>query len=754
MADKDDPALARTAISGGPGLPGVGAQPMGELPSLLAERYEIQALLGVGGMGRVYRARDRALDEIVALKVLRRELLATDGVVERFRQEVKLARRVTNVHVVRTFDLGQHDDDHFLTMEYIEGRSLARVLDDGPPPLTESLRIARAACTGIAAAHHAGVLHRDLKPDNILVASTGRIAITDFGIARPSAGPTSTQDRFVGTPAYMAPEQVDGRFAIGPHTDIYAFGAILFEMLTGRRPFPGDDVLTVAVARLHQPPPDPRAFRAVPPSLGALVVRCLAVEPSARFRDASELATALAGIDEHAAASITPPATPMVPAKTSLAIAVLPLRSDAELADVASGLTEEIVDALSMTRALRVRPLAAVRRANRDELDPRELGAALGVDVVVDGSLRRSGGGVRISARAIGVADGFQLWANRFDAQPDHLLDASDEIARAVARALTVEISIPARGPSDARATELYLEGKAKLRAGWYDGGLVGARSDLEAALELAPGDPGILAALSLALSRSVFYGAVHEAPRARSLAERAVSLAAGTGEPWLALGFASLYNNAFPEAATAVRRAVALSPGLALAQAMLGALALEAGLVDVAITHLEAAFSLDPSEPQGSDLSRAYVYAGRFDDGIALLGRSTGSPTYTATQIGRFRMWRGERYDFDPPSAGLPGDFPVWVGAVFRLYRTGQLSAEDATALRRMSETSNPRLRATRAQFSAEFLLWVGDHEGALDSIVTAVDSGLQDHLWLQRCPMLEPLRARRVEDALAAAR
>src|SRR5262245_50070832 len=153
-------------------------------------------------MGRVYRAKDRTLDEVVALKILRRELLATEGVVERFRQEVRLARRVTSPHVVRTFDLGEHADDHFLTMELVDGQSLARLLDAGPLAPAEVLRIARATCSGIAAAHAAGVLHRDLKPDNILVAKSGRIAITDFGIAHAHADPGITVEGLVGTPAY------------------------------------------------------------------------------------------------------------------------------------------------------------------------------------------------------------------------------------------------------------------------------------------------------------------------------------------------------------------------------------------------------------------------------------------------------------------------------------------------------------------------------------------------------------------------
>ena len=482
-----DPSLSSTAATASPP------------PSLLANRYEILGLLGMGGMGRVYRARDRSLDETIALKMLRRELVDAPGMLERFRQEVKLARRVTNPHVVRTFDLGEHAGDHFLTMEYVDGRSLAQLLEDQLLPIREALRIARAACAGMAAAHAAGVLHRDLKPDNILVENTGRIAITDFGIARASADPGETMDRFVGTPAYMSPEQVEGDTPIGPPTDIYSFGAILFEMLAGRRPFIGKDPLAVAGARIRQPPPDPRAFQPVPDPLAELVVRCLARDPAARFADAVSLGEALAGIADQPTVAIAPRPIIAVPAMTSRSVALLPLRATGDLAEIAEGLTEEIVDALAMTRALRVRPLVSVRRLDLVANDPREIGRILDVDVVVDGSLRRRGDRVRIAARAIGVTDGFQLWANHFDCAPDELLAAGDEVARAVARSLMVELAPSARVMPGGRATELYLEGKAKLRATWFDVGVTEpALVDLEQAHGLAPDDPGILASLAM----------------------------------------------------------------------------------------------------------------------------------------------------------------------------------------------------------------------------------------------------------------
>ncbi|MBL9019543.1 MAG: protein kinase, partial [Myxococcales bacterium] len=427
MAPEDDLGSAATALGAtGPLQP---TTPPGDGPSVIGERYEILGLLGAGGMGRVYRAYDRSLEETVALKLLRRELVDHGGI-ERFRQEVKLARRVTSTHVVRTFDLGQHGDEYFLTMEYIDGRSLAQLLDDGPVPVDEVVRIARGVAAGIAAAHATGVLHRDLKPDNVLVARTGRIVITDFGIAHASTSPIRTGEELVGTPAYMAPEQLESGAEIGPRADIYAFGAILFELLTGRRPFVGEG-FQVALARLHQAPPDPRSLRPVPDALAELALRCLARAPADRFADGESLAAALAALQHLDVVKRPAPRAAAVPAKTSRSVAILPLRASGELAEIAEGLSEEIVDALSMSRSLRVRPLVSVRKLAATEPDSREVGKALGVEVVVDGSIRRRGEAVRIAARAIGGGAGLQLWASHFDTGPEGLLAPGDEVGRA-----------------------------------------------------------------------------------------------------------------------------------------------------------------------------------------------------------------------------------------------------------------------------------------------------------------------------------
>jgi serine/threonine-protein kinase len=233
---------------------------------VIAARYEIHALLGQGGMGAVFRVHDRELDEEIALKVLHPALSIDGRALDRFRREVKLARRVTHPNVARTFDIG-FDRVRFLTMELVAGAAVSSLVRDGArPPLSEALRIAEAVSRGLSAAHAAGVVHRDLKPDNVMRApgANGRIVITDFGIARLASrsdgdDPRRTGDQVVGTPAYMAPEQITAQPVDG-RTDVYALGATSFELQTGRLPFVRDSAMASAAARLKEDPPDVRTL--------------------------------------------------------------------------------------------------------------------------------------------------------------------------------------------------------------------------------------------------------------------------------------------------------------------------------------------------------------------------------------------------------------------------------------------------------------------------------------------------------------
>jgi serine/threonine-protein kinase len=763
---------------------------------LLAGRYEILALVGAGGMGTVYRARDLELDEVVALKVMRPELLATPGILDRFRREAKLSRRVTHRNVARVFDIGEHAGEKFLTMEFVEGESLSAALArDGAFSLGRAVAVATAVAEGLGGAHAAGVIHRDLKPDNVLIAKDGRVVITDFGIARAvvdalaGSGPANTMGVFVGTPAYMAPEQVEGRADIDARADVYAFGALLFELLTGHRAWPGDVPLGVATARLLSPPPDPRRHRTdLPASVAELVLRCMARAPHDRPASIGEAAAALSLTGgsfarahgaaptpaplhaRPATATVGSPQPPILesarersptpkPSPAEKTVAVLPFRNAGGPEDdfLAQELTDDLIDGLSMTRGLRVRARGAVMRYRGAETDPREIGRELAVQVVVEGSVRRARGSVRVSARLVSVTDGFQIWAKRFDRPEQDVLSINDEAARAIAEALTVD-ALAGRGreaPSDPAAIDLYLRARHEYRKFWPDD-VQRAIGLFDQALAIAPDDPLVLSGLALALARFSFFAGDAGIARARQVAERAVAAAPHLGEAHLALGSVLFQVGEAPSAVRALRRATDRAPGLAEAHVAVGRILCEAASVDEGLRRLATARSLDPDAPLVMpELVRTYALLGRWEEADAILetmARDDG-PTYWTLRA-RAALWRRDRALFEAYLNKLPRDehSPSRIAyLMLELAQTGQVPPA-LLDMERVERTGGVRRQTFVLQISTEVLGFVGRIDQAFGALQRAAELGLSDLLWLERCPLLEALRADRRYDTVHA--
>jgi len=271
---------------------------------VFADRYEVLGTLGKGGMGVVYRARDRQLDEVVALKLLRPEALASDPtLLERFKQEIKLARRITHRNVLRTHDFGEAAGVPYISMEYLEGVTLKDLVRNrGALPLGVGLSIAKQMCHGLGAAHEGGVVHRDVKPQNMLILpETAELKIMDFGISRvssvePASPGLTTAGTVMGTPDYMPPEQAQGRPA-DFRSDLYSLAVVLFEVFTGQLPFEGETPMAVVMAHVQQPPPRPRSVSpTLPVELEAVVLKGLQKDPAKRWQSAAEVLAALSAI--------------------------------------------------------------------------------------------------------------------------------------------------------------------------------------------------------------------------------------------------------------------------------------------------------------------------------------------------------------------------------------------------------------------------------------------------------------------------
>jgi serine/threonine-protein kinase len=723
-------------------------------------RYEIIGLVGSGGMGTVYRARDVELDEIVALKLLRRDLVDHPTMLDRFRQEVKLARRVTHRNVARTFDIGEGDGEKFLTMEFVDGEALsARIAREGALPLSFVMDVASSMCAGLTAAHEAGIVHRDLKPDNVLIAKDGRVVITDFGIARAvyDASRAATVGLALGTPAYMAPEQVEGATDLDARADIYALGAMLYECLTGERPWTGDSVWSVAAARLIQAPPDARAKRPdLPDNAAALLLRCMARRREDRFASAEEAASALAALTLPASQASRDPVPPAAPALDSgtKTVAVLPFKNSGAKEDeyVADGLTDDLVDALSMTPGLRVLSRGAATRT--DAQDARDKGRDLRVDVVVEGSVRRAGGMLRVSTRLITVADGFQLWAKRFDRPEVDVLSVSDEAADAIADALTLRRSVPARAaPADPRAVDMYLRARHLLHTGWRDN-VLRAVDLLEQALVLAPEDPTILSAYANGQMRRFTFNSDEEtatdAERKVVLAaEKALAFAPHLGEARAALAALAWAVGDIASSARQVREAIRVSPGSADVNDLRGRLLIEVGQAKKGIAVLDAVLALEPERNLiAGELLRARVLMGDWSafDGAIEKVPPDDQVNVRYMMLARLTMWRR-----DPAVAAAlrrrveSREFPL---------RDEVLAILDVVEgspryemLGRIAEWGRVVGRARRRpiffrQLTAEGLCFVGDLPAAESALLDADSLGLVDLTWLDRCPLLSELR------------
>jgi len=767
---------------------------------LVAGRYRIVRWLGTGGMGRVYEALDTELGETVALKVLRSGL--TDEAITRFRREVKLTRRIQHRNVARMFDIGEHAQDRFLTMELIAGAPLSRAIGGGAvtgpatgaptgagAEKTEAMiewprlrSLALQLCAGLTAAHDAGVIHRDLKPDNVMIEhGTDRVVITDFGIARGGDDAGVTQvGALIGTPRYMAPEQLAGD-DVDQRADVFSLGVMLFELATGTRPWAGDNAIAIAVAQATHAP-RPITAPHIPAAFAALIGQCIAIDPERRPASAAAVGEAIAAARaltmpslDHAvtlpallaARSAVPDAGPeqarpprLEPEATS--VAVLPVTCAPGDEYLADGLLDDLVDTLSSAGTLRVRPAGVVR--SRAELDPRELGRALEVDHVVVATLRRTPLGLRVAARLIGVADGFQIWAHRDDCSEAEILTIADHLGRSIAAALSARAASGDR-PTDPRAVDLYLRARAELRRFW--GNHTQNAADLLAqAAAYAPSSPPILGALAFATVQAwIMRGDPTLAPRAHEAVER--GLATGHGEAYLACATFKLNQGDLEGAAAALGTALVRAPMSAPAHETAGRILIEIDAATEGRHHLETALGLDPGRANviSSDLGRLDALQGNWVAAEARYRQLLGDPDPSVVQLGavfeaRLAGWRNDRAAMIVAGAKFAPrveNAEDLLAFVKHTTTTGVLDPAEWRQLeQQFTRPDRPRrMQVFGFQLMSEIAIILGRHELAIHALGKSADMGLIDVTWLDGCPLFAPftgdLRWRAIRDEIA---
>ncbi len=441
--------------------------------------YRILEKIGGGGMGVVYLAEDTTLGRRVALKFLSADVAADAHARERLLREARAASALNHPHICTIHEVAAHEGRPFIAMEWLDGETLRTRIEKGPIPSGVLIDLAIQIADGLAAAHDLGIVHRDLKPANLFITRRGDAKILDFGLAkldevppgldteRPTMAPALTMaGTTVGTIAYMAPEQARGE-TVDARSDLFSLGAVLHEMATGRSPFAAStDALTFDAILNRQPPATRSVVRDLPPALDQTIMRLLAKDPAKRYQHARDLMTDLQALkkpssDAHDARAHAIHATP--------SIAVLPfadLSPERDQAYFCEGMADEITTALSALGGLRVASRTSATRWREEGLDIAELGERLNVQSILEGSVRKAGNRVRVTAQLTNVADGYQVWAERYDRDLEDVFAIQDEIGRAIAQKLRVKLvgggdkPLVRRGTENVEAYNLYLKGR------------------------------------------------------------------------------------------------------------------------------------------------------------------------------------------------------------------------------------------------------------------------------------------------------
>ncbi len=542
--------------------------------------YEILARIGAGGMGEVYKARDTRLDRIVAVKV------SNEQFSERFERETRAIAALNHSNICTLYDVGPN----YLVMEYIEGTPI-----QGPMPVDQALRYATQICEALDAAHKRGIVHRDLKPANILVNASG-VKLLDFGLAQIGCtsqnGDDATQaigltqaGTILGTAAYMSPEQAEAK-PVDARSDIFCFGTLLYEMLSGRRAFGGDSAIGMMAAILHKEP-DPLD---APPELQNVIARCLRKSPASRYQSAAELASALGAVSAGQFAGRQP------------SIAVLPfvnMSRDADDEYFSDGLSEEIINALVKVPGLKVIARTSAFAFKGQNTDIRKVAEVLGVANVLEGSVRRAGNRIRVTAQLITAADGSHLWSERYDRQMEDIFEVQDEMSRAIADQLKVTLGVGVKqATKNLEAYELYLKGR-HLANQRLPVTVRQAIKSFEEAIQLDPDFALAYSGLADCYGVLRVYGwisAEEGGPPALAAMSKAVALAPNLWEVIFSRGFYTFYfGRDWREAGSDFQKAVLCNPQSSIAQGYMSIFHAMGNQAGEAVAHAMQACRQDP---------------------------------------------------------------------------------------------------------------------------------------------------------------
>jgi serine/threonine protein kinase/Tfp pilus assembly protein PilF len=639
-----------------------------------AGRYQIIEELGKGGMGKVYRALDKELNEEVAIKLIKPKIAKDKETIERFKNELKIARRISHRNVGRMYELMEDRGSHFITMEYVPGQDLRGLIrQTGQLTTGKAIAIAKEICEGLEEAHHHGVVHRDLKPSNIIIDRDGNARILDFGIAKSIAGKAITDAGvMIGTPEYMSPEQVEGK-EVDFRSDIYSLGIILFEMTTGRVPFEGDTPFTVGVKHKSELPKNPKDINSqIPDDLNNVIIKCLEKEKEKRYQNAGEVRSELANIEMGIPTTdrVIPKGKPitskeitvqvslkklfipilvifvlatlgiaiwrLIPKritpllKSSPSIGVLPfvdLSPQKDQEYFCDGVTDEIITKLSRLDRLKVIPRTSMMRFKDIKKDIKEIGQELDVTAILEGSVRKEKDDIRITATLINVADSTQLWSDTYDQKLESVFAIQSDIAEEIANSLMEKLSPEEKTkiqewPTDnLEAYNLYLQGRffwnirteeALIRANEYFEQAIKIDRNYALAYTGLADSYNMMGAYSYLPSKDAFL-------QAKAAAEKALEIDESLAEAHVSITqVKEFYEWDWSGAEKEYNRAIELNTKYATAHQWYAEYLSILGRHNEAMAEIKKAQELDPLSPIiNVEAGRVYYFAQQYDQAI-----------------------------------------------------------------------------------------------------------------------------------------
>jgi len=681
--------------------------------------YTILDKLGEGGMGVVYKARDVKLNRLVALKFMPGQTQLGEEDRRRFLQEAQAAALLNHPNVCTIYGVEEHEGSMFIVMELIEGGTLRARL-----PLAsigEALAIAIQAGGALREAHSKGIVHRDIKSDNIMLTSDGRAKVMDFGLAklRGSLKLTKTSTT-VGTISYMSPEQIQGGEA-DTRSDIFSFGVVLFEMLTGMYPFRGEHEAAVMYSILNEAPGSlTRLRKDVPAALANVVDRALRKAPEQRYASMAEMLADL----EKVSAGGTPGGGSATTSIAVLAFGDMSPQKDQDY--LCEGLAEELINALTRIKTLRVTARTSAFAFKGKPMDIRDIGTKLNVESILEGSVQKSGNRLRITAQLVNVSDGYQRWSQRFDREMKDVFEIQDEITSAIVGALELvltgkeKVAIAAPQTPEIEAYEYYLRGRAELSR--YSAGYQGAIDMFRRSIEIDPGYALSWCGLADALGLRYLYWEATNANlvEAENASRRAVELNPDLAEAHSALGYTLSLRKNFEESDREFDMAISRNPQLYDAYYYYARTCFSRGEHAKAARLFEEALRVRPEDFQAAAL-------------VSSVYRSLGPEE---KYRGFLRLTR------DNVSRHLelhPDDARAYYMGGTALHLLGEAAKGEAWVARALE--LDPGNVGTYYNVSCLYSQ-IGQHDRAIDLLRKAVDLGFAHKDWIENDPDLEPLR------------